>query len=139
MAPYVIGKFLGCDVTMEDDQIANGAQHALHRVEMENDDGLEDYDTGAQINSRSNINRKTSNQEPLIITNAFQTLAALDEDLPLSTPMEGTPSRRKRKQNKPPQPEAEAEPQLQVDNKEIKVLTTEISHNTVGSKNCQQI
>lgn len=32
MVPYVTRKFLGCDVTMDDDHIANEVQHALQRV-----------------------------------------------------------------------------------------------------------
>lgn len=96
MVPYVTGKFLGCDVTMDDDQIVKEAQNALQSVGLDNDDRLEDYDTRplAQVNGVSNINQETQNDEPLMIKNAFQTLASLDKDLSLQTLMEGSPSRR---------------------------------------------
>lgn len=76
-------------------------------MRLENDDGLEVFDTLplAQINGESNINQEIQNEEPLLITNAFQTMASLDEDLALQTIMEESPSKRKRKQNKSPKVE----------------------------------
>lgn len=87
-----------CSLCKDDNQIVSEAQMAIQKEgmaeRMDNDDALNEYNSGpiAQINPEANIDSDfevvtdiAKLKEALIVTNAFQSREAIDEEVPQQT------------------------------------------------------
>lgn len=103
MVPYVVGKFLGCDLVMDDDEVLKQAHQANEEEDIEKGDVMMIND--APVTMENEVNTDPQEMQ-ILVSNKFGPLITIEEgeylpDAVLSPLIQAETPGKKRK-NKPP-------------------------------------